>query len=313
MTHTEETSWGDDLNEGIRALLQALRDDLVNGVADREAGWKKPSELGIDSGQVKDLGGLLVLESNDAGEVRIDFNNRRCRRKLATFEIQFREIDYIMENQAAIAADEKRVRIAERIAGKCEDAIGRDAGLLPSMIAIGLWKMLNISDMPAKVDDFLREGFSPRDWVHASFRAIPSLSVSLCRKIGEVGNLTDAFELTRGADLIENVPTLSDEADDVERVARVLRWDEIERSLTEDDLKLLGLSWFIVFLLEENEALPSYPDFSIEVARMIEELDERIMNANYKELAESFENRIISLEDQDVKWASMILFLPEAV
>ena len=159
--------------------------------------------------------------------------------------------------------------------------------------------MLNASDMPAVVDNVLSAGFSLKDWGIISLRSAPYLSLELVKKVAEVEKLEDAFNYMKTIGFISETPNL-DKLDihNVSRVKEVLRWQKICEILNEENIKFLGLSWFVVFILEENDALPSYVDFSAKVANIIKKCITKILRAEYSNLANDLTDSLMELEEQ---------------
>ena len=168
--------------------------------------------------------------------------------------------------------------------------------------------MLNASDMPAVVDNVLSAGFSLKDWGIISLRSAPYLSLELAKKVAEVEKLEDAFNYMKTIELISETPDL-DKLDihTVSRVKKVLRWQKICEMLNEENIKFLGLSWFVAFILEKSDALLSYIDFSAKVANIIKECITKILRAEYSNLANNLTDSLVELEEKhDIFWASGI-------
>jgi len=183
-------------------------------------------------------------------------------------------------------------------------------------VAIGIWRMLNASDMPAVVDDILSAGFSPKDWGITSFRSTPYLSLQLAKRVGgKIEKLEDAFNYMKNLELISEIPDLGKlNIEDISKVKEVLKWQEICEMLSDSVIKFLGLSWFVVFILEKNNALPSYIDFSTKVVSLIKSGIESVMKIEYSNLVDNLVNSINELEKQhNISWASNIIFLPEVL
>lgn len=303
------------LDEYIHLLLQVIIDDLRNYIDIKRAGWRNPSTIGIPSDVLNQLHELGILEKSSLDEVRVRFEDANVHTKLATFETQFKQIDYFTENQGMIKEDEDKIEKSKEIIQRFDEILNHNNDFLFCAVAIGLWRMLNTSDMSAIVDDILKEGFSPKDWAIASTRAVPYLSLSLAQKTGKgkIDKLEDAFQYAKKMGLIEDTPSVSDlNSVEISKIKRVLKWEEFKKDLTEENVKLLGLSWFIVFILEVNEALPSYPDFSITIVNFIKEFIEKLMNANYEDLTKNLKASITKLE-QEIGWAPNFVFLPEVI
>lgn len=295
-------------------LFRVIIDDLRNNVTESGAGWRNPSNQGITSEQLNELYKLGIIERNLLGEIRLSFRDRNIRSKLTSFKMQFDQIDYFIKYRDIIRKDEKKLQKAQEIFMNVKYIINDNPDILPSIVAVGLWKMLNTSDMAVTIDEVLKEGFSPRNWAFASIHAIPTLSLNLAKKVGKIEKLTDAFEYIKKVGLIRDYPSFSAlNNDDVQKVIRVLKWDKIEKNLTEENIKFLGQSWFMVFVLKMNDALPLYADFSVKIMDLIKDSFEEIFNTNWFDSINNLKNSVASLEEQRVTWVSNIIFLPEVV
>jgi len=311
----------EELNEKIEILLRIIINDLKDLKEPSEAGWRKLSdlnELGISEKDLTKLQNLGIIEKNLVNEFRVIYKDKKIRQGLSTFNTQFQQIDYFIENLEMLKQDFERLQKADEIVQEIVSRAQEDKKFLSFAIAIGIWRMLNTSDMPAVVDNVLSAGFSPKDWGVISLRSAPYLSLELAKKVAEVEKLEDAFnymKTIRFIRFISETPNL-DKLDihNVSRVKKVLRWQKICEMLNEENIKFLGLSWFAVFILEENDALPSYIDFSAKVANIIKECITKILRADYPNLANNLTDSLMELEEQyDICWASGIIFLPEVL
>jgi len=306
------------LNEKIKILLQIIINDLKNLKEPNKAGWRKLSdlkELGISEEDLTKLQNLGIIEKNLTDKFRIIYKNNKIRQKLSTFNIQYQQIDYFIENLEMLRQDSEREQKADEIVQEIVSNTQEDKKFLSHAIAIGIWRMLNASDMPAVVNNILSAGFNPKDWGIVSSRSAPYLSLELAKKAAEVDKLEDAFNYMKTIGFISEAPNLSKlDINDVSRVREVLRWQRICEMLNEESIKFLGLSWFIVFILEENDVLPSYIDFSAKVVNMIKNCITKILRAEYSDLANNLINSLSVLEEQyNISWASGIIFLPEVL
>jgi len=307
----------EELEEKIRLLLQIVADDLRNLKEPNRAGWRKLSDLenlGITEKQLGELLDLGILDKNLINEIRIRYKDKKIREKLSSFDIQFQQIDYFIENQEMLRQDFERVQRAENIIQQIVSTLQNNEESLAHGIAIGIWRMLSASDMPAVIDDILSAGFSPKDWGIISLRSIPYLSIEFTKKVGNIERLEDAFNHMKSFGFINEIPNLSKiNADEASKVKEVLKWQEIWETLSETNIKFLGISWFAVFILEENDALPSYIDFSTKVVNLIKRSVESILKTEYSDLANNLTHSITALDEQHISWASGIIFLPEVL
>ncbi len=308
----------EELNEKTEILLRIIINDLKDLKEPSKAGWRKLSDLnklGISEKDLTKLQNLGIIEKNLVDEFRIRYKDNKIRQRLSTFNTQFQQIDYFIENLEMLKQDFKRLQKADKIVQEIVSRAQEDKKFLSFAIAIGIWRMLNTSDMPAVVDNVLSAGFSPKDWGIISLRSAPYLSLELTKKVAEIEKLEDAFNYMKTIGFISETLNL-DKLDihNISRVKEVLRWQKICEVLNEENIKFLGLSWFVVFILEEIDALPSYIDFSAKVANMIKECITKILRAEYSNLANNLTDSLMELEEQhNISWASGIIFLPEVL
>jgi len=244
------------------------------------------NELGIFEKDLTKLQNLGIIEKNLVNEFRVRYKDNKIRQRLSTFNTQFQQIDYFIENLEMLKQDFERMQKADKIVQEIVSRAQEDKKFLSFAIAIGIWRMLNASDMPAVVDNVLSAGFSPRDWGIISLRSAPYLSLELVKKVAEIEKLEDTFNYMKTIEFISETPNL-DKLDihNVLRVKEVLRWQKICEMLNKENIKFLGFSWFVAFILEKSDALLSYIDFSAKVANIIKECIKKILRAEYSVLA----------------------------
>lgn len=310
-----------ELDECIQIFLQHIIDDLRNSATEGEAGWRKPSQLETTLKQLDELFKSGIMEKNLFGEVRINFRDRNIRRKLSSLRLQFEQIDYFIKNRETIMADMRKLQTAQKILVDLKEMISSHPSILPSIVTIGLWKMLNTSDMSALVDDILKEGFSPKDWAIVSTQSTPYVAISIAQTIGKIESFGEAIKLIEKLGFMEKSfvqPNLGEEQ--IQKVKRILRWNIIEKCLTEEEVKFLGVSWFMIFLLERKDSLPFYDNFFAQVIDNIKDTIEEMLHVNWDKLSETLENsvseinkRISEERKQEINLASDIIFMPEMV
>ena len=305
----------ENLRKSICVLFQVILDDLKHGEPVAKAGWRKPSALEISQRDLDDLVKLSVIETSLLGEIRLNFRDNNTRRKLASYKSLFNQIRYLEKNRDMILADKERLEGSRKIVSNFKNVLNQHPGILPFIIAIGIWKMLNASDLSPIVDDVLSEGFSPADWAINSIRATTSLATSMARKVGEITSFDEALEAVKECNLInvnaDICQTTLDEAT-FQKIKNIFRWESIESTLTDENIKFLGISWFIIFMLEVNNLLP-YTEFSIEIMNLIRDCVEESIGVSWQNLTSDLGNYIRVLENQGISWAANIIFLPEAI
>ena len=313
----------EESDEKIQVLLQIIINDLKDLKDPNTAGWRNMSDLeklGISQKDLSELSKLGILEQNLTYEVRIRYMDNNVRKKLSSFDIQFRQIDYFIENRKMLKQDSERAQKAKNLIEQIIYNVRNTEEFLSHAIVIGIWRMLNASDMPAVVDEIISKGFSPKDWGIVSFRSVSYLSLELAKKATkseedeDIEGLKNAFNYMKKMGFISEIPYLKKlDPESISKVKEVLKWQKIREILKDENIKFLGLSWFIVFILENNDSLPSYIDFSTKVVNLIRDGIEKIMESEYSVLVNSLKNSINLIEEQNIQWASDIISSPEVL
>lgn len=97
-----------------------------------------------------------------------------------------------------------------------------------------------------------------------------------------------------------------------QKIKNIFRWERIENTLTDENIKFLGISWFIIFMLEVNNLLP-HVEFSIGTMDLVRDSVEELIGAKWQDLTSNLGNSLTLLESEEISWATDIIFLPEAV
>lgn len=249
----------------IERMLQTLLKDLMSGIKLEKAGWRSLGVLGITPTDQTELLRRSIIERNSKNQLRLNFRNTKIRREFRIFNRQFEQLDCFLK-------DIEKVEKAQKILKQIEKMLQNTPDDWKYVIALGWWNMLEVSEMPAKMNDILREGFSPEDWMTKTPRCSSELALNIARKYGRIDNFKEAVVF------LENIKTynhknftlpLSICQDEVQRVMKVLKWEYIKEELTDFEKKMLGFLWTIFFVLNHNNLLPYSKEFSLKLYEII--------------------------------------------
>jgi hypothetical protein len=311
-----KTKLVDRLSSVIEDLLQSLLSDLKSGMKAEEAGWRLPVELGIDSSIQNELLRKKIIEKSSVGKMRFNLKNNRIRQQFGLFDLQFKQLDYFLKTQEIVKSDIEKIERASKMLNQIKELLQIAPEAWTYIIALGWWKMLESSGMPALIDDILREGFSPKEWTIKATLSAPQLALSVGRKFGEIDNFEEALSFLRKNKIcsIESIFfTSSVNQVDIQRIKRVLKWEDIERSLNESSIKMLSFLWFSLFILECNDLLPLSDEISPKLIKEIWKPLENLLGRSQSNLLEEMDGIINALIEEGITWTSSIIHVPEAM
>ena len=298
--------------EVIERMFEALFDDLSSAMTAEEAGWRVPNQFGI---MQTVQGGLLssaIIERNSKGEVRLNFKNYRTRQEVKrTFTLQNDQLEYFLNAKT----DEIKVNKAQETLNQIIEIVQQSPSSWTYIVALGWWKMLESSGMPALIDDLLNEGFSPEDWTIKAVRCSSELALGVSQKLGEIDEFNDAINFLRQIKISMDDITLPSpvDQDDVQRVKKILKWGGIEEELTEPVIKTLGFSWFSFLVSDCANLFPLSNESIIKLYKVIWDAVEKLLGESKSELLNELENTMSIYESNQITWTSDIIRIPEVV
>jgi len=233
----------------IEKIFEGLFTDLDNEVSEKEAGWRSLDQLDINPIIARELLKSNVIEEDPNRNIRLNFRNYKIRQELkGAFPLQINQLEYLLSSKS----DEIKVEKAKGTLNGIIELLQQFPENWKCIGAIGWWKMLESSGMPALIDDILNEGFSPEDWTIKAVRSSPELALGVARRLGEINKLNDAINFLERFEIsIDDVslpPPVSKE--DMQRVKKILKWEDIEKELTEPVIKTLSILWFSFFVFD---------------------------------------------------------------
>ncbi len=299
--------------EMVERMFQALFDDLSSEKSAEEAGWRTCNEFGISPATQNGFLISRILEKNSGDKVRLNFKDYRIHQQLRKFfEVEIAQLEYLIE----IQRDRIKVKEAQGALAQVSEVVRQSSESWTYIIALGWWKMLETSGMPALINDVLGEGFSPENWTIKAVRSCPKLALGVAQRWGKMNQFNDAIAFLgktkiRLADPIALPPLPSQE--DVDKVEKILKWAEVKEKLTECSAKTLAFFWFAFFVLEHANLLPCSSEYSIKLFDSIWSDLQKLLGKNQQELEREVETLMDTLAEEGIAWAPDILRFPEVI
>lgn len=298
--------------ELIERMFQVLFDDLSSGMSEAEAGWRSQNQVGIEQPAQSRLLPSDMIERNSKGEVRLNFRNYRvCQELRRTFALQSNQLEYFLNTKI----DEIKLDEAQKTLNRIVEIVQESPKTWKYIVALGWWRMLGSSGMPALIDDVLNEGFSPEDWTIKAVGSSSELALGVSQKLGEINDFNDAINFLRQIKIPVNDVTLpvSVGQADVRKIKKILKWMDIEKELTEPVIKSLGFLWSSFLILDVANLFPTSSESTIKVYKVIWDAIETLLGKSRSELLNELENMMSIFELNQITWASDIIRIPEVM
>jgi len=296
----------------IERMFNFLFDDFSSGMCEVEAGWRYPNKLGIEQNFQIGLLSSDIIERNSKGEVRINFKNYITRKELKkTFALQSNQLEYFLNAKT----DEIKMNKAQETLDKIIEIVQQSPSTWIYIVALGWWRMLESSGMPALIDDVLNEGFSPGDWTIKAVRYSSELALGVSQKLGEMNEFNEAINFFKQIRIpIDDITLPSPvDKDDVQRIKKILKWIDIEKELTEPIIKTLGFSWFSFLVLDSANLFSLSNESIIKLYKVIWDAIEKLLGKSKSGLLNELENTMSIFDSNQITWASEIIRIPEVV
>lgn len=299
--------------EAIKRMFQALFDDLSSEKSAEEAGWRTCGEFSIGPATQNGLLISRILEKNSGDKVRLNFRDYRIHQQLrGTFEVEITQLEYLLE----IQFDRVKVKKAQAVLDQTSKIVRQSPESWTHVIALGWWKMLQTSGVPALLDDVLNEGFSPQNWAVEGVASCPKLALDVAQNWGKISQFDEAitFLEKQRIRLTEPIvlPALPSQ-DVVNKVEKILKWAEFKEELTEYSIKALAFFWFVFLILEHVNLLPCSSEYSVRLFDSIWGDLQKILGKNQGELLRGLEAVAETLAEKGMAWAPEILCFPEVI
>jgi len=257
---------------------------------------------------------LGLLRRMKSGEVQADPQALADKAILHGLKHLPAQMKYFLNNQQTILSDLKKLQAAESRVLSFLEMMKREPDLAPHVIAVGWWRMLNISEMPASIDEFLENGFSPQEWARSSMRAIPNLSHSVSHRTGNVDSFNHSIIQLHSRGLLNKTISLPDiDKTTAERVEKVLKWTEIERRVPTELIRFLGVSWYLMVMLEDNDLIPLEQCVAVESMKLIMKSAGVLADRSPEACEDLLEAFLSEMEASGADGTANLLFLPEVI
>lgn len=302
----------DKYDEAFTYLLNAIVQDLKNGMDIKNSGIRLISDVPLNEYDIKYLMGKKLIRECGNGTIRIPINESATRQHLKKYELKLKQIDYFNSNNDFIEEEERRVQTFHNIADYIVERIIEDPEIIPGLVALGIQEMLDSSEMTIPLNRVLAEGLSPNLWFKESAKAIPVLSMDFSMKCSPRNAIITGVERVKQSRMIDSVPDYKINTD-VDVIRRVLQINLIIDGLSSDDIKLLGIYWFLFKIMREELLLPPYEDNSILTMMDVRSIIQKIMKTDIDAVASHIEAVVCELIANDIIWASNIVRLPEVI
>lgn len=300
----------------IEKILQAIIEDLINGVEQGRAGYRTSDVFDILPSEERELLRASILEKNLKGMIRVNFRNTSKLQQLKTVSLQLKQLDYFLKTTDIIKADLEKLRNASEIISRASKKLKSSSEKWSIAIAIGWLKMLESSGMPGLTDEILKEGFSPKDWTLKSISSSLDLAMEVAKHFGEISNskVVTSFLNEIGISDVRDISMLSGlELETIQKVKKVLRWNESMNNLTQVSIKMLGFFWFSIFILELANLVPISEEVSPRFMDVIWSNTESLLEKTRTDLLQELEKTTEKLIAQQITWVVDIFRVPEVV
>lgn len=298
--------------EVIERMFQVLFDDLSSGMSKVEAGWRSPNQVVIERSVQSGLLSSGMIQRNSKGEVRLNFTNYgACQELRRTFALESDQLQYFLKTkEEEIKLDESQKTLYGIV-----ELVQESPKAWKYIVALGWWKMLESSGMPALIDDVLNEGFSPEDWTIKAVGSSSELALGVSQKLEEINDFNDAINFLKQIKISVNDVTLpvSVGQADVRRIKKILKWTDIEKELTEPVIKSLGFLWSSFLVLDVSNLFPTSNETTVKLYKVIWDAIETLLGKSRSELLNELENMMSIFELNQITWASNIIRIPEVM
>lgn len=298
--------------DAFNLLLEGVVRDLREGKVIDQAGILPIQALPISEPEVQYLIRNGLLREKGALGVQITFDVKKTRQSLHYFDLKFKQIDFFKDSRQVREEDESRIYAFEIIAQHVVEQLLKYPEVAPGLTVLGIYEMLESSEMVVPLDRVLSEGLSPQAWFKECAMAIPSLALEFCTKSYPSENIISSTEEAKAINLVEQIPKFS-RVECIDVVKRVLQTEKIIDVLHPDDISLLGMFWFFSRKMREEAILPLYEDASVCLMTYIQTILEKQLGFDVVLSMQRFEESITMLNSLGITWASNLVRIPEVI
>ncbi len=295
----------------VGLLAKALVIDLTNGKDLHDAGWTYIE--GLDDLTKATLLDSGIAISNSRGQFRLNVESKGALNSLKQRSHLLKEqLDYALQDARSAFEDIVRAKEAIRIMLAVRVKLVGSREEWSSVILLGWWRMLEASGMPAPVDEILSKGLSPKEWVIMATSSAATLASRIAGKYGRVSKLDDAIGYLKAfgvhdTSTLEPPPPMH--PSNVEKVIRVLRWEDMEAAIPESIEKAIGFSWFCYMLWELKGVLPQTTGAAALLSRDLQSTLNQLTGME----AQAFDNLVDQLNERGITWATDLISMPAVI
>jgi hypothetical protein len=204
----------------LKELLGLFVNDVEKGIDPRNAGWTEAPKNNIQ--KLIEIG-LCEIENN---KVRVAFH-----------PLPSEVIEKLDEEGKWLADVHQEMVRATQILNEIIQTINNPV-FQPAATFLGWKRMLYTSSFPVVIDRILQEGFSADEWVPLARKASGALSLSVVKRWWNENDVL--FGLNKLSCIEKGVLVNFN----VDKVARILKWDIVTSLLNKNVVITLGLLWF---------------------------------------------------------------------
>jgi hypothetical protein len=311
------------IRNSIEILLQKLISDLGSSTPIAECGWVSKHDmdtnilLGKNSPfcyniQIKHPKGirLKIIDDKDPNNLTIPYSTKQ---KIDEHFSQLsRQLDYLI----SLRNEDYRLTSSHQIIRKTFEGISKSAHSSNLAIFCGLYRMLENSGLPAPMIKVFEANLNPKEWNQLTTNSIPYLTSQLVHQINpnfSLSMLTKKPEKVRTTISVENFSTLESDLNGIKKVEEILRWNQIISNLDSNTLSCLGLNWYILDLLENDNLIPSDQKSLVEVHNTILTKIESLLKVKFIEIFSRYDKFVGFCESENIPWGSEIFSFPEVI
>lgn len=217
--------------ELFRDLMICFVGEVEKGIHPLEAGWIK-----IEGPEIDKLAMSGLVEKGEKG-IRLPSDISLLNELDDTSDEEMKELVNTCVDLA------KAVEV-EKLVTQVSDELTKSSRFQAGVVTLGWWRMLQTSEFSVTVDEVLREGFSFDRWYIDAPKSSLELALALANKWWKVDREGVFDPLREFSFAIPEIPQSSG----LERVKKVLRWEEVVELLPEEETKAIAFLWCADYL-----------------------------------------------------------------
>jgi hypothetical protein len=275
--------------ELLKELMKHFIDDVERGTHPFQAGW-----ITAEGPEVNVLISSGFAQKGEKG-IRLVFDKLLQKEFSDSWDDEAEELVYICTDIARAVQVEKSLN---QVRSNLERSLQLQAGI----VVVGWWRMLETSGFPVVVDEVLREGFSPDKWYLEAPKTSLHLALTVAKKW--YVDVEKALESVREFSFFVQTNAKTDV---VEKVMKVLRWENALKVFSQSESKALAFLWYADYLSALGGVC--YSEAVTFVQRRAWELLMENLKKTKSEIVDEVEQMINELPSLElISWAEIIRF-----